>query len=236
MKPATDKLLNHFEKIHVVRDRLQDPNFRIASIGLFFYVSPSLAIVILETHFTRPNQVLLSILTLISLCGIIIFVLFTYDFDYDTFPKPSLLDEIGKHDRESLLVEYQELGEEFRRKDMLMTRSMYLSLVISGVLLTILVRDTVWKPFIAMAGSIIAFIFVVSITSQMASRAQIRDRRIDIEMMDEFNGRLAVSQSGRIREPRPKFTNFSASRLILLFHQSTVFLWVLLYLYLLLTF
>lgn len=238
-RPSThriDRLIVIAEALPPVRNWLEGPDFRFARIGLFVYAIPSIIVVILETHFESPTRPILAFLLVAAFLGLILYVTSAYDSDYDTLPKPSLPDDIESKDREAILTDYQELGEEFRQKDMLMTRSIYLSLAISGVLVSILVRDTVWRPFIAMAGSVIAFMFVVSINSQMSSRAQLRDRREEIENNVNFIDRLSVVKSARIREPRPKFTNFSASRLILLAHKSTVSLWIGLYFYLICTF
>lgn len=198
----------------------------LSQIFLLLFAIPSIGVV------TIPSSLFNDWGWIVALLGGLGYIILAHNPNWDTFEKPHLpTKNLSEKDVDVLLKEYEELGEDFRYKDLLMTRSIYLSLAISGVLATVITQTEEGRAFVAMIGSLIAFGFVVSITSQKGSRDQISDRRLELENHPSFQNKLTGLKSGTIRE-RPFFSNFSASGFIRRLHLFTLILWVSTYLYL----
>lgn len=131
---------------------------------------------------------------------------------------------------EILTTEYEQIGEEARYREELLTHSNYFSLATFALLVNIFLSvDTYLEPVVAMGGSIIAFGFVVSVNGLKDSRDQLWTRLKNIETMDEIQRNLSVFHTVDNQGKRRLFNRFSFSSYTLVVQILILLFWILLY-------
>lgn len=195
--------------------------------GLVVYTVPAILVAVLKVPLQFGWVVILFVLVGASLilCGL--------KREY-SIPKVWDLSKIDLSisDYQIIQTEYTELGQEIRYRDRIMVQSIYISLTVVALLGNIFLRSPAEiRPGIALIGSLIAFAFLISITSQRGSRDQLNEHRKDIEGQEGLRGVLSVGRTGIIRVDRPFFSNFSAALYIEILHKGFAFTWFVIYVY-----
>lgn len=112
--------------------------------------------------------------------------------------------ELGQHDVDILLTEYEQISEAVRYRDGLLNRTVYFGLAIIGVVGgTLAVVPNHFKPLVLLLLSLTMFLFAMATMKYKDARDLHWKRQRDLErLIPEFRGRLTVFHSNRTAKRR----------------------------------
>lgn len=210
---------------------LDGSNFMLASLGLFVYATAPFF------NSEYLNVIPLEYPTLaVGLLGFSLFICSAVDVNYDAGEEPDDPEYPFLRENGHYLKEYELLNDERIERDKNVIWGVYFFLAISAFLIRAILYDTGFssgmegdiKTLVAVVGSVVSLLFLVTITSQQYTRGQLQERQKRIEEidgLDQFN--VATLQT--IQAPRPTSSNFSVSSLSWLALFLGVAFWVIAY-------